>query len=1160
LEVKLYKNETLGETAYRATAKAIALHLALLGAPAMLALAPLPAAANCVTNGLTTTCDGATAPSTHTARIGEGPDEPDGRTVIVNGGRIEVGNSAAISLRDGSFIDPQDPPTIHITGGAVLQNTATLDNGLYAAGNNVIEFRSNTYLLIDAGSQVLSTGPEIHAEAVNAIGTDNLIVNNGLIRSDFAAALWFEAFSGLNTVVNNGTIQAPLTRDGQTISVLGSGDGSTVGASRLDFTNNGVIIGNLIFGVGDDILRLLPGQSIGGVLDGSLGNDQIFLSGLSGAGDGVIDGVFPGFEALFKNENGTWTITGAITGPTSVTIQAGTLIITGDNSAYAGSVTVDPNGTLQGRAQVLPQAITDNGLVRFAQTDDGTYAGLITGTGAVEKTGAGVLTLAPAAPGGNTYSGGTIITEGTLAIAADNAIGAATGPLTFNGGTLRYDAAFNLSASRAISITPAGGTIDTNGQTTTIAQGITGLGALTVDGPGNLILTGASTYAGGTTINTGARVQLGAGGTTGSITGNVLNNGTLAFSRSDIAIFAGVISGSGVVRQEGTGTTVLTGASTYTGGTTIGQGTLQLGNGGTTGSILGNVANAGTLAFNRSDTVTFAGVISGTGGVRQDGSGVTILSGANTYSGPTSVNAGILRAGATGVFSPASSFTVASGAELDLAGFDQTVAGLTNAGLVSLGGAPGTRLTVAGNYVGQGGVVALNTVLGADNSASDRLVINGGTATGDTRLRIINVGGAGAQTTGDGIRVVEATNGGSTAGNAFRLDTRVIGGAYEYHLFRGGFAGGSTNDWFLRNTLPVTPGAPDPGAPPGPGAPPTGGEAPPFSPADPIPLYRPEVAIYAPIPAIGRQMGLATLGTLHERVGEEENIRDLTGRSPYANGAWARVFGERTRNRWDGTVDARATGNLVGIQAGFDILRTNPYAGGHRDHVGVYVAYTDYNAPNVSGFALGQQNLRVGRLLMSGPSVGAYWTHFGPSGWYLDAVVQANWFDVSARSDFGTGLSTSGVGYTASLEAGYPIRFGTNWQLEPQAQIIYQSVSVDRTRDAGSTVDWDEGSAVTGRIGARLQYTGRDERTVWQPYAKVNLWHAFSGTDRVSLGTSAPIENRYGDTALEVGAGVTARINQTTSFYAHADYRWSLDGGRSRQNVTQGSVGIRFNW
>jgi outer membrane autotransporter protein len=94
-----------------------------------------------------------------------------------------------------------------------------------------------------------------------------------------------------------------------------------------------------------------------------------------------------------------------------------------------------------------------------------------------------------------------------------------------------------------------------------------------------------------------------------------------------------------------------------------------------------------------------------------------------------------------------------------------------------------------------------------------------------------------------------------------------------------------------------------------------------------------------------------------------------------------------------------------------------------------------------------------------------------------------------------------------------------------------------------------------------MQYTGRDEQgTLWQPYGKVNLWHAFAGSDRITFGSPAPIENRFGGTAVEVGGGVTARVNANTSFYAHADYRWSIDGGRARTSATQGAIGIRFNW
>jgi autotransporter-associated beta strand protein len=141
---------------------------------------------------------------------------------------------------------------------------------------------------------------------------------------------------------------------------------------------------------------------------------------------------------------------------------------------------------------------------------------------------------------------------------------------------------------------------------------ISGTGSLAQLGAGTTILTGANTNTGGTTISAGT-LQIGAGGATGSIVGNVGDNGTLAFDRSDTMTFGGVVSGTGSLAQSGAGTTILAGANTYSGGTTISAGTLQIGNGGTTGSILGNVLDNSALAFDRSDNLTFGGVISGAG-------------------------------------------------------------------------------------------------------------------------------------------------------------------------------------------------------------------------------------------------------------------------------------------------------------------------------------------------------------------------------------------------------------------------------------------------------------------------------------------------------------------------------------------------------------------
>ena len=140
-----------------------------------------------------------------------------------------------------------------------------------------------------------------------------------------------------------------------------------------------------------------------------------------------------------------------------------------------------------------------------------------------------------------------------------------------------------------------------------VIQDGTSTTALTKTGTGTLTLTGNNTYTGGTTISAGT-LQVGNGGTTGAIVGNILNNSIFAINRSDAYTFGGVISGSGAFEKLGTGTTVLTGANTYTGGTTISGGTLQLGDIANTGKIIGSVTNNATLNFISADTTSITSI------------------------------------------------------------------------------------------------------------------------------------------------------------------------------------------------------------------------------------------------------------------------------------------------------------------------------------------------------------------------------------------------------------------------------------------------------------------------------------------------------------------------------------------------------------------------
>ena len=231
-------------------------------------------------------------------------------------------------------------------------------------------------------------------------------------------------------------------------------------------------------------------------------------------------------------------------------------------------------------------------------------------------------------------------------------------------------------------------------------------------------------------------------------------------------LFSGIIqdgSSTTALTKAGSGTLTLSGANTYTGGTTISAGTLQIGNAGTSGSLTGNVTDNGIFAFNRTDTVTFGGDISGTGAFQQNGTGTTIFSGTNTYSGATAVNAGTLAGGATNALSGSSALTVAGGAFLDLGGFNQTIGSLAGSGTVTnSGGASPATLTEGGDNTSTlfsgiiqdgssttaltkagSGTLTLsgtNTYTGATTIDGGTLVVNGSIAS--SSLTTVNTGGA----------------------------------------------------------------------------------------------------------------------------------------------------------------------------------------------------------------------------------------------------------------------------------------------------------------------------------------------------------------------------------------------------------------------------------
>ena len=274
---------------------------------------------------------------------------------------------------------------------------------------------------------------------------------------------------------------------------------------------------------------------------------------------------------------------------------AGTLFLTGNNT-YTGATTISA-GTLNISSTGLlgggnyDKEIINNGVLLYSSSSNQTLAGPISGTGSLTKNGSSTLTLT----GANTFSGVTLVNSGTLvishALALQNSI---------------IDAVF--PASFAL-----------NGVTAPTFGGLQGSRDL---------------------VNTLG----GAAGPYANVTGITLNPQT-GVSTTYSGIIANGAAGM-TLTKTGDGTQILAGANTYTGATTISAGTLQIGNGSTTGSISASsaISNNGTLVINRSDAITLSNTISGTGNLTKLGSNTLTLGGAsaNTFNGTTSVSAGSL--------------------------------------------------------------------------------------------------------------------------------------------------------------------------------------------------------------------------------------------------------------------------------------------------------------------------------------------------------------------------------------------------------------------------------------------------------------------------------------------------------------------------------------
>lgn len=848
---------------------------------------------------------------------------------------------------------------------------------------------------------------------------------------------------------------------------------------------------------------------------------------------------------------------------------AGTVAVSNSN----GAVTFSGAQFAVDGYTIIGDALTTDNANTVVRVGDGTAAGAtytatvnaaIGGSGALVKEDLGTLVLA----GANSYSGGTRLSSGTLMANNDAALG--SGVLTIQGGTLGSQSSarlanniviagdFALAASTTLALSGDVALASTAHVTQTTAGAvdfggaISGANGLTLDATaasGRYLFSGSksNSYAGATTVQGNALLELARGG------------GALAVP-ADLAV-----AGQGAVllqasEQIANGAT-LTLTSTGQGGNDA----LQFAGAGMTETV-GALMGTGTVGLAGSKLVVGAGDFSGQirdngtagGGLEKIGSGTLRLSGPNSYSGPTSVSAGTLQAGAAQAFSANSAHSVAAGATLDTGGFTQRMAALTNSGTVSLlGSAPGAELIVRGAYVGNNGQLRLGTVLNAAGP-SDRLVLDGpaASASGRTSVQIGNAGGLGALTTGAGIEVIAARNGATTTAQSSRdafvlAGGHVDAGAYEYLLLPADERGAGES-WYLRSHS-TTAAPPDVPVPPKPDAEPSAG-------AQEQPRYRAEVPLFAALPAQLRQSDTTMLSNLHRRIGDDDvRVPSASGGSGAGGDrrAWGRLIGADLDLRQEGTVSPASSGHLEGLQVGTDLFAL-PAANWR---AGIYVGQMDSDA-RVSGLARDGWG-RVGTADLRSQYLGAYATYATPSGFYADAVLQVARHKYTLSPDGNASVAGKGDGLQASIEVGQSFGLGGGWFIEPQLQLVHERVDLDDVDLAGTRVRNDADSGWLARAGVRIKGELSTGLGSLQPYARVNVYRASSGQDQVLFSTaagSATVSSAAGYTSAELAGGFTWSLSPTVSVYGELGRVFDLSGDARVKSSIEGSGGLRVRW
>ena len=975
-------------------------------------------------------------------------------------------------------------------------------SGVLTAGNQVITCNANAVIATPISTYSTSSPPPSGSPLISSDAYDNIDVTvaNGTTIQLSGSPIGLASGS---TVTNNGVLNSNSFTNGYGISFGVNGRTNTGGNTVTNAATGQILAG------GGNAHGIYISATRAGSIGNSVTNAGIITTGGSGANGIYIRSGSSG-SSVVNSVSNTGTITTSGSNAYGIELNS-----TSGVNSISNTGTITTSGTASNAINSLNTRnvvdITNSGTIQAsgsgADAMNISGAATVTNTGTIASTSGLAInftgTLPSSAFNSLNINAGSVINGGI----AFNQLGTQE-TLTFTGYT---NANFNNALSNVNSINLLAGSAVTmnspDGYTLVagrihVAAGLdlkidaairdksgsnSGISSITKDGLGTVSLSGANTYTGATSINAGA------------VDADAVNTLPIV---------------SAVAVASGASLNMLNNSQSI--GSLAGSGTVNMGS--------GNL----TTGNDNTDTL-FSGTITGAGGLNKVGSGIFTLDGSPQYLGDTLISAGVLRL----VTAIDSDFAINPSGSLQ--GGATITGNVSNAGNIqpSFDGAL-SNLTVIGNYLGNSGTFISNVYAPTSSPIADRLIISGGgnVASGNTGIVVIDRGGLGSPTSGDGIVVVSTANGATTTTSAFSLSGRVASGAYEYQLYRGDKSGNGSS-WYLR----------------------TEDETPPPIPVTPALSQRIEVALYPALPSLVRLYSMTTVDTLDQRRGDL-NLVDPQGPSKGGSNDWARIIGKTGASTPSTIGDGpKMNFNAYALQFGVDLYR-NERLDGSRTYIGPYATIGSANG-GVSNQA-GTTN--TGTIGLQAYSLGMYATHFSSNGLYVDALAQGSrYLRAQAISVENAQIQTQGTGFTGSLEAGGRWHVDKKWIISPQAQIVYDAIGMDNASDSYGQMNFAKDENSRGRLGVMLGHQDLKAKVPVFASLRASVWDVFqsgSNTAFQSLYGVNPVnfQSQTGSRWLAIDAQISAGLTQHTSAFINAGWENSLVG---TYQAISGRIGIQ---